>query len=599
MAGVIAPATAVTSSAQLAATSNATISKQSNLVGASAASGAKKYVVFRDDDIGVGSLDTLQAINQVHIDENVPVTLAVVPNFQDNPDNALLKEPLHSYLQSIVANPLFEFAQHGYNHENYVPYASSTLAQASLVPGRPYADIVGADTRSEFRGRPYDDQYDAIKEGRDNITAVFGVTPTTFVPPFNTGDKNTLKAANALGFTLYSTSQDDFGVTEANLQGITVQALTFGLGWSNDTQWNWRMQNLTKYTDAALDAAAPGDSIVVYYHYWTFDKQDGSPDPTNIALLKQYIEHLKNRGDVLFTTLGDQQVLKASSEPAVCSQDENSLDVFGQSAYHTLWHKHWNSTTGWSAWEDLGGVLTSSPAATSLGNGVVHVFVRGSDGALWGRYTTNGGAYWSNWYKIGGQLLNGTGPAAYEFGGSRTGVFVTGTNNALYHIWTDFSGSWSSSSWSSWQNVGGYLTSSPAAASPSSGVINVYVRGSDGALWERSATYGGVSWSTWSKVGGLLASGTGPTVCADGNGLNVFVQGTDGALWWKHYTSGSGWGAWLSLGGVLTSAPAAVSRSAGTIDVFVRGTNGSIWERSYNSRWGAWTSVGSTFAAFA
>ena len=214
----------------------------------------KKYVIFRDDDIGAGSLSTLQAINQVHIDEAVPVTLAITPRMGNaSSGNALLAEPLHSYLQSIRGNSLFEFAQHGYTHYNNVLQTVGT-----------------ADTLSEFRGRPYEDQYNAIKQGRDDIKAVFGVTPTTFVPPFNTGDDNTLKAADALGFTRYITSQDDFGVKDANLQGIMVQWLTFGLGWKNDPQWSWRMSNLTTYTDAALDATVPGDSIVVSYHYLNF-----------------------------------------------------------------------------------------------------------------------------------------------------------------------------------------------------------------------------------------------------------------------------------------------------------------------------------------
>ena len=42
--------------------------------------------------------------------------------------------------------------------------------------------------------------------------------------------------------------------------------------------------------------------------------------------------------------------------------------------------------------------------------------------------------------------------------------------------------------------------------------------------------------------------------------------GTDNALWHKHYQSASGWGTWESLGGYLTSSPAAVSRGAGKID---------------------------------
>jgi hypothetical protein len=422
----IAHATAVIGSGPLAATSNiggtrvlseanpnssshaegTTATTQGSIASTSVASSAKKYVVFRDDDISPRSLNTLHAINQVHIDENVPVTLAVIPHPNANgTGNELLTEPLYSYLRSIQGNPLFEFAQHGYDHGNNVANASGSPSQEGLVLGRPYADLDGSPNRSEFRGRPYEDQYAAIKQGRDDMRAAFGVTPTTFVPPFNTGDNNTLKALNALGFTLYSTSPDDFHVQTANLQGITVQGETFGLGWKNDTLWKWRMQNLTKYTDAALDAAAPGDSIVVYYHYWTFNKQDGSPDLANLGLLKQYIEHLKSRSDVLFTTLGGQQVLKASSAPAVCAQNANGLDVFVRTAYNTYWHNRWNSTKGWSYWEPIGGILIASPASISLTSGTIDVFVRGSEGAV--RQTHYNG---TEWFQINGFLALDTGP---------------------------------------------------------------------------------------------------------------------------------------------------------------------------------------------
>ena len=100
-----------------------------------------------------------------------------------------------------------------------------------------------------------------------------------------------------------------------------------------------------------------------------------------------------------------------SPDPAVCSQDGNSLDVFVQGAYHALWHKHRQSTTGWSNWENLGGVLTSSPGATSSGSSRIDVFVRGSDGALYQKTTTDGGKTW-NWNNLGGLLPAGTGPAA-------------------------------------------------------------------------------------------------------------------------------------------------------------------------------------------
>ena len=128
---------------------------------------------------------------------------------------------------------------------------------------------------------------------------------------------------------------------------------------------------------------------------------------------------------------------------------------------------------------------------------------------------------------LGGQLASGTGPAVCAQNANSLDLFVQGTDGALWHK------SYTGSSWSGWQSLGGKLTSSPAATSPASGVIDVFVRGTDGALWERTTTNGGTSWSNWASLGGQLASGTGPAVCSQGSRLDVFVQGTDGALYQK------------------------------------------------------------------
>jgi hypothetical protein len=284
------------------------------------------------------------------------------------------------------------------------------------------------------------------------------------------------------------------------------------------------------------------------------------------------------------TIVGVNVVSKVSvvGAPAVCAQAANSIDLFIDGTDGALWWEHWDGQT-WGTWKSLGGSLTSDPAAVSRSAGKIDVFVRGTDGALWQRATTDGGTSWSNWYKIGGQLLAGTGPAAYAWGDARIGVFVTGTNKALYHIWND-------GAWSSWQNLGGVLTSSPAATSPTSGVTDVYGRGTDGALWQREYNN---AWSGWQSLGGRTPSGTGPAACSWGPGrLDVFVQGTDGALWHKSYNSA--WSGWESLGGKLTSSPAAAAASGGNrIDAFVRGTDGAVWQKSYyNGGWSAWRSAG-------
>ena len=108
---------------------------------------------------------------------------------------------------------------------------------------------------------------------------------------------------------------------------------------------------------------------------------------------------------------------------------------------------------------------------------------------------------------------------------------------------------------------------------------------------------GSWGWSGWSSVGGQLASSTGPAVSSQGSGtLDVFAQGTDQTLWSKHW-DGSSWSGTRSLGGKLTSSPAAISPSSGVIDVFVRGTDNAVWEKTSSnggSAWSAWTRVGGT-----
>jgi C1A family cysteine protease len=274
--------------------------------------------------------------------------------------------------------------------------------------------------------------------------------------------------------------------------------------------------------------------------------------------------------------------ITVASSPAVTAQNANSLDLFVKGTDGALWHKSLQGSA-WSAWGSLGGTLTSPPAATSPTGGVIDVFGRGSDGALYSKQLSGGS--WGSWYKIGGQLAPSTGPAADAQNANSLDVFVQGTDHVLYYT------HWNGATWSAWHSLGGVLTSSPAATSPGNGVIDVFVRGTDSAIWERTTTNGGTTWSNWASLGGQLASGTGPAASSQGSRLDVFAEGTNGALYQK--TSTGSWSGWISLGGALTSSPAATSPTSGVIDVFVRGTDYALWERSYNNGWSGWISVGS------
>jgi len=77
-------------------------------------------------------------------------------------------------MHTLLSTNLFELAQHGYNHLN------NSQRYGVLVP-------------SEFRGMPYSEQFTRIEEGHSLMYSAFESAPVTFIPPYDTGDVNTLK----------------------------------------------------------------------------------------------------------------------------------------------------------------------------------------------------------------------------------------------------------------------------------------------------------------------------------------------------------------------------------------------------------------------
>ena len=99
----------------------------------------------------------------------------------------------------------------------------------------------------------------------------------------------------------------------------------------------------------------------------------------------------------------------------------------------------------------------------------------------------------------------------------------------------------------------------------------------------------------WSSLGGGLTSG--PAACPTGNGaMAVFARGEDNAIWFARGGTG-GFGDWTSIGGGLTSGPAACSPGPGRIDVFARGEDNAIWHTWFDGGWHGWVSRGGGFTS--
>jgi hypothetical protein len=252
-----------------------------------------------------------------------------------------------------------------------------------------------------------------------------------------------------------------------------------------------------------------------------------------------------------------------TSDPAAASAASGQVDAFARGTDGALWHRAWQGST-WGAWESLGGGIVSNPTAVSQGMNRTDVFVRGLDNALWHRWWD--GTSWHSWESIGGALT--TGPAAASANAGGLDIFVRGTDGALWHR------AWNGTSWLPWESLGGVLTSDPASASTGGGQIEVAARGADGAVWHRD--FNGTAWSGWQSAGGQVGAPVAVASCANG-AYTIFALGLDHAVWRRTF-DGSGWGAWSDAGGYWTSGPAATCEpGTATIDLFERWTDYSLW----------------------
>lgn len=210
------------------------------------------------------------------------------------------------------------------------------------------------------------------------------------------------------------------------------------------------------------------------------------------------------------------------------------LAVFGRGTDNALWWRH-QTATGWTAWQSLGGVLTSKPGAIVGGSmqfGPLNVIAAGTGGGLW--YRAWGSSGWQAWTSLGGEhVLPGTGPAGgpsgeFVISGASRQIWLfgrTGTENGLI----DF---------------GGLTTSDPgiAAVPPD---LAIFARGTDNALWYRLSMLPISGISGWVSLGGDLTTGVTATTVPGGK-TYVFVLGTDNRIWTRAGT----WpvlGAWQRL----------------------------------------------------
>ena len=184
-----------------------------------------------------------------------------------------------------------------------------------------------------------------------------------------------------------------------------------------------------------------------------------------------------------------------------------------------------------------------------------------------------------SWENLGGSFQgNPFGVFGYD---GRVEVFVRGTDNALWFTAQTSPGG----GWTPLVSLGGVIISNPTAVVDSTGHIAVFAVGSDTAVWTRSQITARIdNYSDWTSIGGSSTSDLAvvqtPPVDNAVPTAYLFMRGPDNALWYNRTNEVSGpWGSWFSLGGSLASAPGAGANVNGQATVLVRGGDNALWYR--------------------
>jgi hypothetical protein len=267
--------------------------------------------------------------------------------------------------------------------------------------------------------------------------------------------------------------------------------------------------------------------------------------------------------------------------PAAASRGPGDMVVLARGDNGAIYERHL-AGGAWTHWRSIGGQTTSGPTAAAYGD-AIHAFVVGMDFAVYENVLRHGS--WSGWTSLGG-VASSAPSAIARRGTNLLDLTVKGSDNAIHHrVFQPGAG------WSPWASIAGGLTSAPALNSQQSGVLNVFARGTDGQLWQRSWT--GAAWTEWMPLGGGII-GAPSVVSRRENQLDLFVRGTDRSLFQRWWTVEGGWSGFLHLdGAVIDSTPTPVSDVEGHLVLFARSRGGIVYKRwRAATGWAPWVNWG-------
>lgn len=261
-----------------------------------------------------------------------------------------------------------------------------------------------------------------------------------------------------------------------------------------------------------------------------------------------------------WSTIADEREFLSPPVPVITAA--GSVLVFGIDAQtHSVWYTESTPITSgvmtFSNFANLHGEATSPPAVLLDAEGLIHVFIRGINRGLWHlgeTYTYGNNKKWGEWECLGGVMASAPRVPVSLNGANLIEVFGRAADKALWHRGQSTKQDSVSIEWDSWTSLGGVLASGPAVALTDDGMIEVFSRATDKAIYYKGQfedENGAVHFTQWHTLGGMFS--TTPTVFVRADGLlDVFARGVDKAIWHSHQIEVNGtrtFSSWHSLGG--------------------------------------------------
>jgi len=356
---------------------------------------------------------------------------------------------------------------------------------------------------------------------------------------------------------------------------------------------------------------------------------------------------------------------------------DNSLALVGLGINRSVWIKKFDGAD-WGEWINLNGTSSSGPTAIKDEKDQLHIFIRGLDGLIWHRFEKDG--EWSDWMHLG-NVKTTSGPIAIINSEGLISVFVLGSNKAVWvntqeglrdsegvctsgksfptpeqesraengeSITTSNNGfaegspdhhpvelvqvsskatddesdalrkslisnataevnrEWARVDalktsddsvhemkyvWRGWENLGGVWTSKPSVTINHEGLLSVFVRGVDRSLYyasQETSNEHGLVWSDWIWLKGNFASAPKVSSVTTSDGMTVLTaRGMDKSFYQKKQINdadGVEWGKWEPVGGLWSSGPTVLSPDSQTLELFGLGLDLSVWHKSFTSK---------------